>query len=116
MKKAWREAMYEEINNIKRNQTWELVDPLTTKQPIDVKWVFKLKLKPNGSIAKHKTRLVARGFFEKTGDVKSTFLNDPLEEEAYVLQPSRFEVRGSEHKYTSYAPRAWNKRIDVFLS
>jgi len=33
--------------------------------PIDVKWVFKLKLKPNGSVAKHKARLVAKGFLQQ---------------------------------------------------
>lgn len=37
------------------------------KQPISVKWVFKLKLKPDGSISKHKARLVAKGFLQKAG-------------------------------------------------
>jgi len=35
-------------------------------------------------------------------DVKSTFFNDPLEENVYILQPLRFEVKGKEHHvYTS---------------
>lgn len=29
--------------------------------------MYKLKLKPDGSIAKHKARLVARGFLQKAG-------------------------------------------------
>jgi hypothetical protein len=32
-----------------------------------VKWIFKVKLNPDGSISKHKARLVARGFLQKYG-------------------------------------------------
>lgn len=59
--------MIEELNAIERNSTWELVDPHPSKKPIDVKWIFKLKLKPDGTIAKHKARLVAREFLQKEG-------------------------------------------------
>ena len=37
------------------------------KIPIDVKWVFKAKLKPDGLVAKHKARLVAKGFIQRKG-------------------------------------------------
>ena len=59
--------MEEELRAIERNQIWDLVDLPSNKSPIDVKWVFKLKLKPDGSVAKHKARLVARGFLQKVG-------------------------------------------------
>jgi len=39
----------------------------TSKKAIDVKWIFKLKLKPNGEVEKHKARLVERGFMQKVG-------------------------------------------------
>ncbi|GAU35215.1 hypothetical protein TSUD_204910 [Trifolium subterraneum] len=57
-------------------------------------------------------------------DVKSAFLNGPLDEEVYVAQPPGFEKKGSEgmvYKLNKalyglkQAPRAWNKRIDSFL-
>ncbi|GAU43786.1 hypothetical protein TSUD_378110 [Trifolium subterraneum] len=57
-------------------------------------------------------------------DVKSTFLNGPLEEDIYVKQPPSFELKGKEDKVLKLnkalydlkqAPRAWNKRIDQFL-
>lgn len=37
------------------------------KRPIDVKWVYKTKVKPNGDVSKYKARLVARGFLQKHG-------------------------------------------------
>ena len=37
--------MVEELQSIERNQTWELVNLLDKKTKIDVKWVFKVKLK-----------------------------------------------------------------------
>ena len=47
------------------NHVWELVDlPLGTK-PIGCKWIFKRKLKVDGSIDKYKARLVANGFTQK---------------------------------------------------
>jgi len=59
--------MIEELNSINRNNTWELTELSARKKPIDVKWIFKLKLKPIGEVAKHKARLVDRGFMEKPG-------------------------------------------------
>ncbi|GAU22332.1 hypothetical protein TSUD_106600 [Trifolium subterraneum] len=57
-------------------------------------------------------------------DVKSAFLNGPLEENVYVKQPPGFELKGKEDRVLKLnkalyglkqAPRAWNKRIDQFL-
>ena len=62
---------------------------------------------------------------ENLVDVKSAFLNGPLDEEVYIQQPPVYEVIGSEDKVfrlrkTLYGlkqvPRAWNKRIDSFLN
>ena len=56
--------------------------------------------------------------------MKFAFLNGTLEEDVYVTQPPRFEVKRKEymvyklHKELyglKQAPRAWNKRIDQFL-
>jgi len=39
-----------------------------------VKWIFKLKLNSDGSVARHKVRLVAKGFLQNVGvDYKEIF-------------------------------------------
>ncbi|WVZ24094.1 hypothetical protein V8G54_002638 [Vigna mungo] len=65
--KVWRNAMIEELRSIEKNKTWELVDLPPGKSSISVKWVFKRKMNPDGSVSKHKARLVARGFLQKKG-------------------------------------------------
>jgi len=50
------------------------VDPQFGTKPIGCKWVYKNKYKSNGSLDKHKTRLVAKGFSQKEGiDYDETF-------------------------------------------
>ena len=47
---------------MKKNQTWELVDKPALKRAIGVKWVYRTKLNSDGSINKHKARLVVKGY------------------------------------------------------
>lgn len=71
---VWRNAMQEEINMIEKNGTWELVDRPKTRRVIQVKWIFKRKLRPDGSVYKHKARLVVKGFAQQYGmDFSDTF-------------------------------------------
>jgi hypothetical protein len=63
----WREGMQDEIDAIERNHTWELVKLPPHKKAIVVKWIYKIKHMPDGSIAKYKARLVAKGFLQKQG-------------------------------------------------
>ena len=50
--------MSEELAALDRQGTWDLVPLPSHMVPITSKWVFKVKTKSDGSIA----RLVARGF------------------------------------------------------
>ena len=62
-----KEEMQKEYDALIKNGTWKLVDsPLGTK-PIGYKWVYKDKYKVDGSLEKHKSRLVAKGFAWKEG-------------------------------------------------
>lgn len=58
--------MKEELEAIERNKTWELIVLPQNKKSINVRWVFKIKLKSDGSVSKHKARLVATRFLQKS--------------------------------------------------
>lgn len=53
----WKKVVNSEIDSILQNHTWELVDLPSGSKPLGYKWIFKKKLKANGSINKYKTRL-----------------------------------------------------------
>ena len=63
---TWQQAMLHEFEALNRNKTWHLVSPPAGCKIIGSKWVFKLKLKPNGSIEHHKARLLAKGYHQST--------------------------------------------------
>lgn len=50
---------------IKKNETWELLDPLTEKEAIGVKWFYKTKYGVDGSIQRHEARLVAKRYSQQ---------------------------------------------------
>ena len=58
----WVEAMQREIVALQSNETWELVDPPPDASIIGCKWVFKLKYKADGTLERHKARLVEKGY------------------------------------------------------
>jgi hypothetical protein len=70
----WFAAMCDEISALKQNQTWELVPRQDNMNVVGSRWVFKTKLKSDGSIDHFKARLVAHGFSQSLGiDFLETF-------------------------------------------
>lgn len=70
----WRKSMDEELENLHRAQTWELVTRPANITPIGCKWVFKKKVNAEGVVTKFKSRLVAKGYSQVPGrDFKETF-------------------------------------------
>ncbi|KAL4281033.1 hypothetical protein GQ457_03G022420 [Hibiscus cannabinus] len=62
-----------EISTIEKNGTWFLTD-LPSGKPIGVKWVYRAKFNPDGTIFKHKARLVVKGYAQIGGvDYGDTF-------------------------------------------
>ncbi|GJZ98830.1 zinc finger, CCHC-type containing protein [Tanacetum coccineum] len=52
----------DEMNSIMGNNTWMLADLPPACKPLGCKWIFKRKLKVDGTIEKFKARLVIQGF------------------------------------------------------
>jgi hypothetical protein len=63
----WRCTMDEEMNAIKENGTWELVDPVVGHRPIGLKWVYKVKKDSTDNVSKHKARLIVKGYVQRSG-------------------------------------------------
>nr|KYP62107.1 Retrovirus-related Pol polyprotein from transposon TNT 1-94 [Cajanus cajan] len=67
-------AMEEELYMIGKKNTWQLVDKPQDRKVIGVKWVFRTKLNADGSVNKHKARLVVKGYSQIYGvDYSDTF-------------------------------------------
>ena len=57
-----RSAMIEEMDALIDNGSWDLVCLHVGKKVIGCRWVFTVKVNPDGSIAQSKARLVAKGY------------------------------------------------------
>jgi hypothetical protein len=64
----WKEAIKSELDSIMSNGTWEVVSRPYGCKPLGCKWVFKKKLRSDGTIEKYKARLVAKGYNQKEGE------------------------------------------------
>jgi hypothetical protein len=70
----WIRAMNEELDQIEKNNTWELVPRLEDKNVIGSKWVFKNKMNEKGQVVRNKARLVCKGYAQVEGqDFDETF-------------------------------------------
>ena len=59
--------MIEEMDALTDNGTWDLIRLPAGKKAIDCRWVFTVKVNPDGSIAWLKARLVAKGYAQTYG-------------------------------------------------
>ena len=70
----WHQAMIEEYNALKNNNTWCLVPCPAGANVITGKWIFRHKHNSDGSLARYKARWVVRGFNQQFGiDYSDTF-------------------------------------------
>ncbi|CAN6693381.1 unnamed protein product [Malus baccata var. baccata] len=103
--------MVQEFNALQQCGTWSLVPYHPKMNLLPNKWVFKIKRHADGSIERHKARLVANGFHQKPGvDYTETF--SPLAKHStmrLVLSLIR-SIYGLKQ-----TPRAWFQRFSEFL-
>ena len=66
--------MDEELDQIEKNDTQELVRIPNDKNVIGTKWIFKNKLNENREVIRNKERLVCKGYAQEEGiDFEETF-------------------------------------------
>ena len=86
------------------NHTWELVDLPPGTKTIGCKWLFKRKLKQDGSIEKYKARLVTKGFKQRNDiDYFDTFTPVDPNLNRYDLRPKK--------QYWNNCPRKLKYRL-----
>ena len=72
--KHFSDAEDDEINSFSELDVWELVEKPKGANVVGTKWVYDVKINPDGSINRYKARLVAQGFSQKEGiDFTETF-------------------------------------------
>ena len=59
--------MNEELDQIEKNNTWELVQRPKYKKIIGTKWAFRKKLNEYGLVTRNKERLVCKGYAQVEG-------------------------------------------------
>ncbi|GKB43677.1 retrotransposon protein, putative, ty1-copia subclass [Tanacetum coccineum] len=70
----WLNAMNVEMQSMKDNEVWELVDLPSDGKTVGHKWLFKKKTDMDGAVHTYKARLVAKGFTQTLGiDYEETF-------------------------------------------
>ena len=66
--------MIEDMDALTNNGTWDLVRLPARRKAIGCRWVFTMKVNPDGSIARLKAHLVAKGYAQTYGmDYFNTF-------------------------------------------
>nr|GEX65701.1 zinc finger, CCHC-type [Tanacetum cinerariifolium] len=74
----WKEAIDDEIGSIMENNTWVLSDLPRDCKPLGCKWIFKRKMKVDGTVDKFKARLVIQGFRKRKGSITLKLMHQLL--------------------------------------
>ena len=66
--KEWRNSVADEADAMVKNGTWYESELPQGKKAVSCKWIFTIKYRPDGTVDRKKTRLVARGFTQTYGE------------------------------------------------
>nr|GEY99312.1 hypothetical protein [Tanacetum cinerariifolium] len=119
----WLDAVNVEMQSMKDNEVWDLVDLPLNGEIIGSKWIFKKKTHMD-DIRAIWILIVIAAFYDYEIwqiDIKTAFLNGHLSEEVYIVQPEGFanpkfpdQVCKLKHSICGLkqAFRQWNKGFD----
>ncbi|GKB27679.1 retrovirus-related pol polyprotein from transposon TNT 1-94 [Tanacetum coccineum] len=78
----WKADMKKEMDSLRKNKTWELVDYLARQKLVSCKWLFKIKEGIEGvQKPRYKASLVARGFTQSASTTESGSTKSLLKKE-----------------------------------
>lgn len=63
----WKQAEADEYSSLQENDTWLVVPRPKDRKVLGSRWVYKRKMAANGLIAKHKARIVVKGYSQIYG-------------------------------------------------
>lgn len=63
----WETAIQEELDALKKNNTWTLTELPKGRRAISCKWVFRMKPENGREMFRYKARLVAKGYCQRYG-------------------------------------------------
>ncbi|RVW27145.1 Retrovirus-related Pol polyprotein from transposon RE1 [Vitis vinifera] len=120
---GWRQAMVDEMAALHSNDTWDLVVLPSGKSTVGCRWVYTVKVGPDGQIASVRLWLsmaAMRSWPLYQLDIKNAFFHGNLAEEVYMEQPPGFVAQGESGlvcrlRRSLYglkqSPRAWFSRF-----
>ena len=77
--------MHNEMESVKTNNEWDLVELPKNRKPVRCRWVFK-RTNSSNCIERYKARLVAQGFSEQKGlDYDEIFIPVIIFESVHTL-------------------------------
>ncbi|RVW21529.1 Retrovirus-related Pol polyprotein from transposon TNT 1-94 [Vitis vinifera] len=94
---GWRQAMVDEMAALHSNGTWDLVVLPPGKSTVSCRWVYAVKVGPDGQIASVRLLLSMAAMCSwplYQLDIKNAFLHGDLVEEVYMEQPPGFVAQG----------------------
>ncbi|KAL0411537.1 UNVERIFIED_CONTAM: hypothetical protein Slati_3743400 [Sesamum latifolium] len=82
----WLMSMKSEMDSMRSNQVWTLVDPPKGARPVGCKWVYKRKLGVDGEVTAFKARLVAKGYTQRPRvDFEETYSPVAMAKSIWIL-------------------------------
>lgn len=103
----WEKAMVDELDSLRSNNTWTLVDKPLGKNVVGCRWVFAIKYDADGLPLRYKARLVAKGFSQ-------IYLEDYDETFAPVARMGSFRfmmVFANQHNLHVFCSGRWSQYI-----